>query len=131
MLTTCTQMPLRSSGRSPPSAVSEAQFQKCISRSAVPAIAPLPPPPAPSSPGRRIPFKYCLVNPVAFEFRDDIGVHGLGVRDIQIALGNRAAALSGKTAPVKRGRQARVDPQCGIEISDSVLVHAGLEIEEP
>jgi len=70
------------------------------------------------------------LHPVIGEFLDDIGVHRLGIVDVQVAFRNRAVALLGKAAAVQRRRQPRVDFQRGVEISDCILVLPALEVDE-
>src|ERR1700753_1938371 len=82
--------------------------------------------------GKRLSFqlKFWSIYPVADEFLDDIRIHGLGVGDIHLAFRRRAVALLGKTAPVQRRGQSRIDLEGGVEIGDRVLGLPALQIEK-
>src|SRR5246127_3519998 len=71
-----------------------------------------------------------LAYPVTVELLDDIRVHGLGIGYIQIALGNRAAALLGQTPSIERGGQARIDSERRVEIGDGVFRQSALQVNQ-
>src|ERR1700747_3121428 len=83
--------------------------------------------------GSRLPetaTRFNLPYPVTVELLDDVGVHGLGIGYIHIALGNRACPLLGEPPTIEGGAQPRIDPKRRVEIGDRVFRQSALEVNQ-
>src|ERR1700761_3167043 len=83
--------------------------------------------------GSRKPATATQINlpyPVTVELLDDVGVHGLGIGYIHIALGNRAIPLLGEPPTIEGGTQPRIDPQRRVEIGDGIFRQSALEVNQ-